>query len=59
MIKEAAISSPPVAVAGASVLGYTLPEWASIVAIVYTLLLIWRFLRVEWKEWRNWWGWRE
>jgi hypothetical protein len=27
MIKEAAISSPPVAVAGASVLGYSLPEW--------------------------------
>ena len=59
MIKEVALSSPPVAVAGASVLGYSLPEWAALVTIVYTLLLVVRYLRNEWKEWRKWWDWRE
>lgn len=50
---EIAISTPPVAVAGASFLGYSLPEWAAIVTILYTLLLVVRLLRSEWREWKG------
>jgi disulfide bond formation protein DsbB len=59
MNKEIILSSPPVAVAGASVLGFSLPEWAALVTIIYTLLLVARFLRNEWREWKKWWKWRE
>lgn len=40
MKQEVVLGAPPVAVAGASVLGYSLPEWAAIVTIIYTSLLI-------------------
>jgi disulfide bond formation protein DsbB len=51
--KELALSSPPVGVAGASILGYSLPEWAAIVTIIYTIFLILRFVRNEWRLWRK------
>lgn len=41
---EAALGAPPIAVAGASILGYSLPEWAAIVTIIYTSLLILRLV---------------
>lgn len=47
------LSTPPVAVAGASFLGYSLPEWAAIVTITYTSLLLFRLIRNEWREWRG------
>lgn len=50
---EIAISTPPVAVAGASFLGYSLPEWAALVTIIYTLLLVVRLVRSEWREWKG------
>jgi disulfide bond formation protein DsbB len=59
MNKEIALSAPPVGVAGVSILGYSLPEWAAIVTIIYTLFLIVRFIRIEWREWKKWWDWRE
>jgi disulfide bond formation protein DsbB len=50
---EIALSTPPVAVAGATFLGYSLPEWAAIVTIVYTMFLLVRLVRNEWREWRD------
>lgn len=50
---EIAIGTPPVAVAGASFLGYSLPEWAALVTIIYTLLLVIRLVRSEWHEWKG------
>jgi hypothetical protein len=50
---DLALSAPPAAVAGASYFGYTLPEWAAIVTIVYTGLLIMRLLRKEWHDWMD------
>lgn len=50
---EIAISAPPVAVVGVTFLGYTLPEWAAIVTIVYTTFLIVRLVRNEWREWKK------
>jgi len=50
---ELALSTPPVAVVGATFLGYTLPEWAAIVTIVYTSILLIRLIRSEWREWRG------
>lgn len=49
---EVALSTPPVAVVGGTLLGYTLPEWAAIVTIIYTLCLLARLLRNEWREWK-------
>jgi disulfide bond formation protein DsbB len=50
---EIALSTPPVAVVGATFLGYSLPEWAAIVTIVYTMFLLVRLIRNEWREWRD------
>jgi disulfide bond formation protein DsbB len=50
---EALMSAPPVTVAGATFLGYSLPEWAAIVTIIYTVLLAVRLVRNEWKAWRD------
>lgn len=50
---ELVMSTPPVAVVGATFLGYTLPEWAAIVTIVYTLFLMARLIRNEIREWRG------
>jgi disulfide bond formation protein DsbB len=50
---DIALSAPPVAIAGASFLGYSLPEWAAIVTILYTLLLIARMVVSEWRLWRE------
>jgi disulfide bond formation protein DsbB len=50
---DLALSTPPVAVAGASFLGYSLPEWAAIVTIVYTLFLLARLIKAEWREWKG------
>lgn len=52
-MKEAAISTPPVAVAGATFFGYSLPEWAALVTIIYTLWLLVRLARSEWREWKG------
>lgn len=49
---DIALSAPPVTVAGASILGYTLPEWAAIVTIVYTAFLTIRLIRNEWRDWK-------
>lgn len=49
---DVALSAPPVTVAGASFLGYTLPEWAAIVTIAYTVLLGLRLIRNEWRDWK-------
>jgi hypothetical protein len=43
--QDIVLSAPPVTVAGASYFGYTLPEWAAITAIIYTVLLI---LKMVW-----------
>lgn len=51
MKQEALLSAPPVAVAGASFLGYSLPEWAAMVTIAYTGLLL---VRMLWKMWVDW-----
>lgn len=40
MKSDVVLGLPPVAIAGASFLGYSLPEWAAIVTIAYTILLI-------------------
>lgn len=46
---EAALGAPAVAVAGAKLIfGYSLPEWAAILTIVYTGLLILRLLFKAW-----------
>lgn len=50
---EVALSTPPVAVVGATFLGYSLPEWAAIVTIFYTCFLLVRLIRNEWREWRG------
>jgi disulfide bond formation protein DsbB len=50
---EIVISAPPVAVVGVTFLGYSLPEWAAIVTIVYTLFLLVRLVRNEWREFRD------
>lgn len=49
---EVMLSSPPVAVVGVTFLGYSLPEWAAIVTVIYTLLLTARLIRNEWREWK-------
>jgi hypothetical protein len=49
---ELALSVPPVAVAGGTLIfGYTLPEWAAIITIFYTLVLLARLLRIEVGDW--------
>jgi hypothetical protein len=50
---EIAISAPPVAVVGVTVFGYTLPEWAAIITIIYTSFLLVRLLRSMWREFRD------
>lgn len=51
---ELALSVPPVAVASAKLfLGYTLPEWAAIVTIIYTVLLAIRLIFSELRDWRK------
>jgi disulfide bond formation protein DsbB len=49
---DLALSVPPVSVAGASVFGYSLPEWAAIVTIIYTIFLTVRLIRNEWRDWK-------
>jgi hypothetical protein len=44
------LNTPPVAVAGATVFGYTLPDIAAAVTIVYTLILVYFRLRKEWEK---------
>ena len=51
--QDIVLSAPPVGVAGASFLGYTLPEWAAILTIVYTGLLIIRMVFKAWSEWKK------
>lgn len=49
---ELALSVPPVAVAGGTLIfGYTLPEWAAIITIIYTLVLLARLIRIEVRDW--------
>ena len=50
---EAALSTPPVAVASATFFGYSLPEWAAIITIIYTSLLLIRLIRNEWRDWKG------
>lgn len=44
------LNTPPIAIATASLLGMSLPEWAAIITIVYTVLLIYFRLRKEWNK---------
>lgn len=53
--QDVILSAPPVVVAGSKLFfGYSLPEWAAIVTIAYTSLLLGRLLWRAWKEWRSW-----
>ncbi|MES2183012.1 MAG: hypothetical protein V4505_00570 [Pseudomonadota bacterium] len=49
---ERVMNTPPIVVVGATIFGYTLPEVAAGVTIVYTLLLLYLRLRREWRLWR-------
>ncbi len=44
------LSAPPIAIAGASLFGLSLPEWAAVITIIYTLILIFFRLRSEFKK---------
>lgn len=46
-------AAPPVAVAGASAIGITLPEAVQIAALCYTVLMIVHKLWHMWKEFRT------
>jgi disulfide bond formation protein DsbB len=51
---EIVLSAPPVAVAGAHLFfGYSLPEWAALVTIGYTLVLFVRLVIHEFRLWRD------
>lgn len=52
VIKEIALSAPPVTVVGVTFFGYSLPEWAAIVTIIYTTFLLIRMIRNEWRDWK-------
>lgn len=49
---EKLANTPPVAVAGYSILGFSLTDWAAIVTIAYTLMLIYFRLRREFRKWQ-------
>ncbi len=42
-VRDAALASPPATVIGLKIFGVSLPDWAAIVAIIYTLLMIAEF----------------
>jgi disulfide bond formation protein DsbB len=50
---DIALSAPPVAVAGATFLGYSIPEWAGIITIIYTVALLIRLIANEIRMWRK------
>jgi len=53
MVKQDIIlGAPPIAIAGSNLIfGYTLPEWAAIVTIAYTGLLILKIVVQAWAAW--------
>jgi disulfide bond formation protein DsbB len=53
MVIEQVLRAHGAAVAGAHFLGYSLPEWAAIVTITYTVLLGIRLIVHEIRDWMN------
>lgn len=44
MNKDGILAAPPVTIVGLKFLGVSLPDWAAIVAIVYTLIMLTEFV---------------
>lgn len=44
-VSEFGKASPPIAISGISFMGISLPDWAYIVTIIYTILLLLNFFR--------------
>lgn len=52
-VVEGIKSIPPASVIGATIMGLTIQEWASIAALAYTLILIHEKLWPRFVQWRS------
>lgn len=50
---DAVLNTPPVVIAGATIFGYSLPDIAAFITIVYTAVLIYFRMRKEYRLWRE------
>jgi len=51
--QEIALAAPPISLVGLTIAGISLPDWAAILASVYTILLIGDWVWKKWNRARN------
>lgn len=53
VLSEALKSAPPVSIAGATVLGFSMQDWVLVLTALYTFLQIAYFIRKSYKEYKD------